>query len=175
MTALDSGDMRQLNRYAYAYNSPFVFVDPDGRHNGRVNPNPSYASLTTEQKRTAAYIVARKYGVDMEGVSVIVQPGDVWAAEAGADGMHIWEGTFASESKLAATLGHEKEVHYDLQIDGRGEGYGRTPEGEVEAYQYNIDNAERFGNTPEEVEHFKEARDGYQRQVDEKNKEPSKP
>ena len=170
VAALDSGDMRQLNRYAYAYNSPFVFTDPDGRQNGRVNRNPDYSSLTLDQKHHLAYIIANKYGIDMEGVVVIVQPGDIWAAEAGADGMHIWEGAFATESRLAATIGHEKEVHYDIQIDGRGEGFGRTPEGEVEAYQYNIDNAERFKNTPEEIEHFKNARDGYQRQIDEKSR-----
>lgn len=100
------------------------------------------------------------------GTPVTLHAGGPWAAEARANGMHIWEGTFASESKLAATLGHEQEVHYDLQIDGRGEGYGLTPEGEVEAYQYNIDNAERFRNTPEEIDHFKERREYYQKQVD---------
>jgi RHS repeat-associated protein len=31
VTALDNGDMRHLNRFAYAYNSPYKFTDPDGR------------------------------------------------------------------------------------------------------------------------------------------------
>ena len=31
VTALDNGDMRHLNRYVYAYNSPYKFTDPDGR------------------------------------------------------------------------------------------------------------------------------------------------
>jgi RHS repeat-associated protein len=32
VTALDNGDMRHFNRYAYAYNNPYKFTDPDGRN-----------------------------------------------------------------------------------------------------------------------------------------------
>jgi RHS repeat-associated protein len=35
VTAYDNGDMRFFNRYAYANNNPYTFVDPDGRE-GRV-------------------------------------------------------------------------------------------------------------------------------------------
>jgi len=31
VTALDNGDMRHFNRYAYAHNNPYKFTDPDGR------------------------------------------------------------------------------------------------------------------------------------------------
>jgi RHS repeat-associated protein len=30
-TSLDNGDMRHFNRYAYSYNNPYKFFDPDGR------------------------------------------------------------------------------------------------------------------------------------------------
>lgn len=31
VTAYDKGDLRHFNRYAYAYNNPYSFADPDGR------------------------------------------------------------------------------------------------------------------------------------------------
>lgn len=31
VSALDNGDMRHFNRYAYAYDNPYKFTDPDGR------------------------------------------------------------------------------------------------------------------------------------------------
>lgn len=37
VTALDNGDMRHFNRYAYAYNSPYAFTDPDGRQSWPVH------------------------------------------------------------------------------------------------------------------------------------------
>ena len=36
VTALDNGDMRHFNRYAYAYNNPYLFTDPDGRKGKKI-------------------------------------------------------------------------------------------------------------------------------------------
>jgi peptidoglycan L-alanyl-D-glutamate endopeptidase CwlK len=36
VTALAKGDMRHFNRYAYAYNNPHTFTDPDGRCGTRI-------------------------------------------------------------------------------------------------------------------------------------------
>lgn len=37
VTAIDNGDMRFFNRYAYAFNSPYSFYDPDGRCSRFIN------------------------------------------------------------------------------------------------------------------------------------------
>ena len=41
VTALTDGDMRHFNRYTYAYNNPYKFIDQDGRQSVPFVPDPS--------------------------------------------------------------------------------------------------------------------------------------
>lgn len=63
---------------------------------------------------------------------------------------------YKSESWLASTLGHEIEVHWDrqFQILGSWKTTGDYYFREVEAYKYNIENFNRFGNSPSEQEEY---------------------
>lgn len=137
-----SGGSMYFNRYRYAAGNPYKFIDPDGRRNGRANPNPSHMSLTRPQREKLAGIIAKKYGIDTGGRGIHAFDGGA-GAQPTAQGFRIWEGQFVSESMLAATLGHEFEKHYDEHI--KNNGYGENWGDEVDAYEYNLENAGRFG------------------------------
>lgn len=47
------GDMRHFNRYAYAFNNPYKFYDPDGRQANA--PTPNTASRVGAQSQSGAY------------------------------------------------------------------------------------------------------------------------
>ena len=82
--------------------------------------------------------------------------------------LSITEGMFETRSNLAATLGHEVEVHFQQQIVPAGMKQETDPvkyaQNEVKALQYNVENAKRFGNTPAEVANFK-------REIEQKTKD----
>ncbi len=99
--------------------------------------------------------VAAKYHIKGSGYYMTYNP----YMDAGTSGLtspwgkvELGPSSFASESWLASTLGHEIEVHWDRQMQFFGgwvgaENYYRR---EVQAYKYNVRNFKRFGNTPEE-------------------------
>jgi RHS repeat-associated protein len=69
---------------------------------------------------------------------------------------------FVSWSWLTSTLGHEFEVHVpQAQSLGPIRGVDDNDRREVEAHQYNVDNASRFHNTPAETQRHIELRDAY--------------
>lgn len=51
VATLDNGDLRNFNRYAYAYGNPYLFNDPDGRLPDR--PMCEHKPITTELSRTS--------------------------------------------------------------------------------------------------------------------------
>lgn len=74
---------------------------------------------------------------------------------------------FVSWSWLSSTLGHEFEVHVpQFKSLGGLQGQRDSDSREVEAHQYNLDNAERFRNSPGEIERHRDLRDRYQNRLD---------
>lgn len=117
-----------------------------------------------------ARAVARSHGIDIDNENIEIAPGR--GAQITANSLILHEDTFKSRSELAAAIGHEIEVHLEIHIKERGGSYGEPVDkaqhhrDEAEAFQYNVDNAERFNNSDEEVSYYKEARDGHSRQAE---------
>ena len=56
VTAYDGGDMRYFNRYAYAFNSPYSFKDPDGRCPSCDRFGDSYRDMSPSERDGLAKI-----------------------------------------------------------------------------------------------------------------------
>ena len=66
-------------------------------------------------------------------------------------------------SHLGSTLGHEIEVHWNQQFlpFGNYSGSHEYDVREAAAYKYNLQNAQRFGNTPAEIQEFQDMYNRY--------------
>ena len=74
----------------------------------------------------------------------------------------LYSGAFDTWSHLGSVLGHEFEGHEDnLPFTNRGD-----TQSEVNAWQYNVDNATRFGNSTSEIAEMHRALDLYKRTLD---------
>jgi len=114
---------------------------------------------TPRERLSAARSAADHFGIDDSGVTYKynahprANPGQMSVNGE----LLLGAGAFSSWSQLGSVLGHEIEVHWQLQIVGRGWGNSDAQlwAGEYEAYNYNVDQAGRFGNSASQVEFFK--------------------
>ncbi|MFO0578849.1 MAG: hypothetical protein U1A78_33010 [Polyangia bacterium] len=85
------------------------------------------------------------------------------AGEGGANQraeIRLGDAAFSSASWLGSTLGHESEIHINEQLK-KGNWYTGaqgTALQEVQAYQYEIDNAKRFGTSKKDLKDLKQRR-----------------
>lgn len=109
------------------------------------------------------------YNIDISGAKkVVYDKNHIGDAEALSNGVvKVGEASLKSPGWLASSIAHETEVHVNNQLN-EGKWY-TGPEGsalqEVEAYDYEIANADRFGLSDEEVEKLKKRRKEYYDQL----------
>ena len=154
----NTGEM--FNRYSYAANSPYVFIDPDGRKNGRVNRNPTLTGLNPKERLIYANILIEDEGLEVtREIRIGVSPDGSPSGGAMITGSEIVLGDseFATRSKLHATLHHE--AGHDSTPAIQDGSYSDYYYEEAEMYQLNIDNADEYGSTPSEREFFETERD----------------
>lgn len=113
------------------------------------------------------------FGIDTAKVKDMVR----YDPDSKGDGYTLADGTVRigraafgkSTGWLGSTLGHEIEVHLALQVlDGKwrlGTGPQATAITEVQAYDYEIRNAARFGTTPTEIAELQNRRASYYNQL----------
>lgn len=79
----------------------------------------------------------------------------------------VGDEAFRDAGWLGSSLGHETEVHVNQQAD-QGKWYTGaigTPLQEVQAYDYEIANADRYGTTAANLQDLQNRRDGYYNQL----------
>lgn len=109
------------------------------------------------------------YDIDVSNAKFV----DYDAGEDGEGGanrkgeIRLGDAAFQSGSWLGSTIGHESEIHINEQLQ-KGNWYtGKqgTALQEVQAYQYEIDNAERFGTSRKNLKELKRRRKSHLTQL----------
>ena len=116
-------------------------------------------------KQAAIDMAIRHYDIDISNAKKVkYDKNHVGDAEALSNGVvKVGEASLLSPGWLASSIAHETEVHINNQLE-KGKWY-EGPQGtalqEVEAYDFEIANADRFGLTDAEVERLKKRRKEY--------------
>ena len=130
------------------------------------------------KKQEAIDEAIKVYNIDTSKTkSVTYDPAERDMASTSPDGdVTVGDGAFRNPAWLGSTIGHESEVHVNEQgaKDKWYEGEEGTAVQEVQAYDYEIANAERYGTNSADLEQLKRARqrqynklsDEYKQRVD---------
>jgi RHS repeat-associated protein len=127
--------------------------------NGRTKNDWDVDDFTPEQKIILAENVAKSAGISLDGTNFTIGgPGTKRSYVTVGGEVGLAEAAFNTRSALVSTIAHEITIHfYEQIVPNKYRLPGTVREDalwEIRAYQYNIDNADRFGNTKEELDNF---------------------
>lgn len=108
VTAYD-GDMRHFNTYAYAYNNPYTFNDPDGKCGACDRFGDSYASMSTPEREglRSAMVAVVKYALTT--FSELSSPNSGGGGKAAAAGILL------KDIQVGSALARAKEINGSLK------------------------------------------------------------
>ena len=155
-------------------------LEQEMRRTGGVDPQAParrsrYGELQLRCARVKQAAIARAivaYNIDVRNVPFGVhysmhgdmgqREGATYLDQDGTIRVEIGNGAFRSAAELGSTIGHEVEVHVNRQIVQQVFYPASDEQGtliqEVEAYDYELANADRYGLSPDEVKLLKRRR-----------------
>lgn len=125
-------------------------------------------------KQQAVNLAVAAYGIDITHVKSLLYSDSDTDSETDDEGrVTIGKGAFTDPGCLASTIAHESEVHVNQQL-AKGRNYdgqqGRALN-EVQAYDWEISNAPRFGLTKDQVAGLRRNRAHYMQFIDAKHQQ----
>ncbi|NMT34281.1 hypothetical protein HGQ62_06525 [Stenotrophomonas maltophilia] len=109
VTAYVKGDMRHFNAYAYAYNNPYTFNDPDGRCGACDGFSDSYASMSTPEREGLRSAMVSAVRAVVTAFSELNSPASGGGGKVGAAGAVI------KEAQAGSALVRAKEINGALK------------------------------------------------------------
>lgn len=159
---------KKLDADAAALEAEAVALAASGDAAGAQAKRDAAAAKKTEavtKKNAAIQSSINTYNIDTTGAkSITYDPSVKGEAVTSKDGtIRIGDKAFKSAGWLGSSVGHESEVHWLRQAQ-KGNWY-TGPVGtdlqEVETYQYEIDNAKRYGTTEADLKDLKARRQAH--------------